>query len=69
MNRIGIIAIIIEENRESVTQVNAILSEYSEPVSYTHLDVYKRQHQAGAPQQEKKGPEPGDDENESGPTA
>ena len=30
MNRIGIIAIIIEENRESVAQVNAILSEYSE---------------------------------------
>lgn len=29
MNRIGIIAIIIEENRESVAQVNAILSEYS----------------------------------------
>ncbi len=32
MNRIGIIAIIIEGHRESVAQVNAILSEYSEIV-------------------------------------
>lgn len=32
MNRIGIIAIIIEGHRESVAQVNAILSDYSEIV-------------------------------------
>ncbi|MEG2575988.1 MAG: iron-only hydrogenase system regulator, partial [Christensenella sp.] len=32
MNRIGIVAIIIEGNRENVTAVNAILSEYSDVV-------------------------------------
>ena len=30
MNRIGIIAVIIEEHRESVGEVNRILSEYSD---------------------------------------
>lgn len=30
MNRIGIIAIIIEENRKSVAKVNEILSDYHE---------------------------------------
>ncbi len=32
MNRIGVIAIIIEENRKSVAEVNKILSDYADCV-------------------------------------